>query len=101
MKRLILEDGATHVSALGPLNSLGNPVPPDVLRVTRRTTDDPLEQRLLDASDRVYRVVVATLRDRFTPPAFGSQTPVTAMEALDGVNGALVQRGLLPPYTAA
>lgn len=100
MKRLIVEDGPTHEAALGPLNSLGNPVPPDILIVTRRDTDDPFEQRLLDASDAIYRVVVATLRDRFAPPAFGSQTPVTAMEALNDIDRALVQRGLLPPFTA-
>ena len=101
MKRLIVEDGPTHVAALEPLNSLGNPVPDAILVVTRRATDDPFEQHLLDASDGVYRVLVATLRDRFEPPAFGSQTPVTAMDALDAVNKALVGRRLLPPFTAA
>jgi hypothetical protein len=101
--RSVIEEGQTHASNLGPsLHVLGDPLAPGVLRATRREASDSFEQRLLDISDRIYHLIVAMLRDRFVPDSFGSLSQaVSAMFALDDANRALVQRGLLPPFTAA
>jgi hypothetical protein len=104
LRHLIVDEGPTHGGALvGLQDALGEgPVSADLLRATRRDAADSFEQRLLDSSDRSYALVVAILRERFAP---GSTTSgalaVTAMETLDQINRVLVQRGLLPPFTAA
>jgi hypothetical protein len=97
----IIEGGARHREALGGLrDALGDPPPVDVLRATRRDTNDEFEQRLLEASDRGYRVVVGVLRERFTPQSTTpASLPFSAMQALDSVNRLLAQRGFLPPFT--
>jgi hypothetical protein len=101
MRRVIAEDGPKHASALANLKKLGAPVADGILRATRRETTDPFEQRLLDTSDKVYRVIVGALQEQFVPDSFTSQSlAVSAMEALDEVNRALIQRGLLPPFSA-
>jgi hypothetical protein len=102
MRRVIAEDGPKHSEAVVPLKKLGAPVADGILRATRRETTDPFEQRLLDTSDKVYRVIVGALQEQFVPDSFTSQSlAVSAMEALGEVNSALVQRGLLPPFTPA
>jgi len=103
LRRIIVDDGPTHASALAPLrDALGAVAPATLLRATRREGVDSFERRLLDVSDRSYRLVLAALQERFAPQASGSPTlAVSAMEGLDGVNRVLVQRGLLPPFTFA
>jgi hypothetical protein len=101
MRQIIVDDGPKHASAIAPLKKLGAPVADGILRATRRETSDPFEQRLLDTSDKIYRVIVGALQAQFVPDSFTSQSlAVSAMEALDEVNRALIQRGLLPPFSA-
>jgi hypothetical protein len=93
---------AAAVAALRDL--LGNLAPADFLRAIRREPTDAFEQRLLDLSDRSYRLVLVALQERFTSEdVFVSGTfrgfAVSAMEGLDESNRVLVQRGLLPPFT--
>jgi hypothetical protein len=101
--RPVVEDGQTHAAAVAPLRAaLGDLAPAAFLRATRRETSDAFEQRLLDLSVRGYRLVVSVLQERFAPEsALPASLPVDAMRSLDGVNRLLVQRGLLPPFTAA
>jgi hypothetical protein len=103
LRRIIVDEGPTHTAALATLrDSLADLASADILRATRRTGDDAFEQRLLDISDRSYALVLAALRDRFAPKAVTSPfLAERAMECLDQVNRALVQRGLLPPFTPA
>jgi hypothetical protein len=105
LRSVIVEDGSTHAAAVAALrDALGDLAPAHFLRVTRREPTDGFEQRLLDLSDRSYRLVLAALQERF-----GSQDffiagtfrgfAVSAMAMLDDGNRVLVQRGLLPPFT--
>jgi hypothetical protein len=101
-----IEGGATHTGAAAALRAaLGDPPPADAVRARRRTPGDSFEQRLLDAGDRGYALVVAALRewlgqpDLFVGGAF-RQFAVQAMSHLDELDGLLVQRGLLPAFTA-
>jgi hypothetical protein len=103
--RPVIEAGTTHATGVGSLrDALGDPAPADALRATRRDTTDAFEQRLLDVSDRVYRLVTSALNeqfgqaDLFTAGGFRSLA-VSAMTALDDSHRLLVQRGLLPPFT--
>lgn len=105
LRTVIVEDGSGHAAAVAPLRDLlGSMAPDDFLRATRREPADSLEQRLLDLSDRNYRLVLSALQERFTSTdlfvsgAFRSLA-TSAMEALDDVNRVLVQRGLLPPFS--
>ena len=104
LRSVIVDDGPTHAAALAPLrDSLRGLAPADFLRATRREAADAFEQRLLDVSDRSYSLVLAALRedfgqDPFVGAAFRSLA-VSAMEGLDEIDRALVQRGLLPPFT--
>lgn len=107
LRPIVVEDGATHVSSLDELRGLlAGVAPASLLVATRREPGDSFEQRLLDVSDRSYQQVLATLRNRFDQPDFfvGGEFRALATSAmlgeLDGVNRALVQRGLLPPFTA-
>jgi hypothetical protein len=74
------------------------------LRATRRDPADALEQRLLDLSDRFYRLVLAAIQERFAPSQdfFVAGTfrgfAVTAIDGLNDSNRVLVQRGLLPSF---
>ena len=98
----LIEGGSDHVEAVDRLHdALGEAPVADLLCATRRTAADPFEQRLLDLSDRAYRTLVAVLRDHFVPSSTVSQS--TALDAMDTLNAnrVLVQRGLLPPFSAA
>ena len=76
-------------------------VTPDLyLRATRRATADSFEQRLLDASDSAYGLIVRALEEQFGPAASSGLLPGYTMTTADDVNVVLVQRGLLPPFTS-
>ena len=100
--RDVVDTGAKHADGTTSLrDALGDPPPPDFLRVPRRETSDPLEQRLLSVSDLAYGLVTSALRSQFAQPdVFGFRSLATdAMDALEASNKALAQRGLLPPFT--
>ena len=103
-RRVILENGPSHVGALTDLRTaLHGLAPTDFLRATRRDANGAFEQRLLDTNDRMYGLVLTVLRGAFDPNpdvagAF-SGVPFPAMQAMDESNRLLVQRGLLPPFT--
>ncbi len=103
--RSVIADGQSHVNAFaGFRQSLGDVPPADVLRATRRGAADDFEQRLLDASDRAYALTVQILGLEFTPEA-NDVVPfrplaIQAMTGLDDITCVLVQRALLPPFTA-
>jgi hypothetical protein len=101
--KALVEDGNDHVAFVDRLkDAVGDPVPPDLLRATRRQADGTFEQHLLDLSDRSYRLVIAQLREQFVKDSFvGQDRAVDAMFILDDSNRLLVQRGLLPPFTPA
>ena len=101
LQSVIVDNGQNHAAAFAaltdPLTGLASA---DYLRATRRQGADSFEERLLEASDGSYRVVVAALRDQFAQEAGFSSLAVSAMQALDDINRVLVQRGLLPPFTS-
>jgi hypothetical protein len=101
MRRIIVDEGPTHAAELRTLrDSLADVEPAELLRATRREASDSFEGRLLDVSDRSYWLVLAVLQQRFAPDSgafFG--LAVSAMDGLDEINRALVQRGLLPRFT--
>jgi hypothetical protein len=105
LRSVIVEDGPRHAAAVAALrSSLGDPPPSGFLRATRRHATDTFEQRLLDVSDRSYRLVLAALQELFTSKDFVVAGAfrgfaVSAMEGLDDNDRVLVQRGLLPPFT--
>jgi hypothetical protein len=101
--KALAEDGADHVALADRLgDKLTDPVPPEILRATRRQADGSFEQRLLDLSDRGYALVIAQLREQFVKDSFvGQDRAVDAMFILDDTNRVLVQRGLLPPFSPA
>ncbi|MEO7351803.1 MAG: hypothetical protein ABIW17_07880 [Marmoricola sp.] len=107
LRGVIVDSGSRHGQGFAGLrDSLGDPVPPDFLRVPRRATSDAFEQRLLDVSDRVYGLVTSALAQRYAQQDFFAggafrALAVSAMDALDDSNRALAQRGLLPPFTLA
>jgi hypothetical protein len=103
LRSVVVDAGSTHTTGFESLrDALDDPPPPDFLRVPRRETNDAFEQRLLTASDQVYRLVTTALASQFgSPDAFGFRPLATsAMDALDSINHLLAQRGLLPPFTA-
>jgi hypothetical protein len=99
--RAAVDDAALHAPAVAALRDLlGDLLPHDYLRATRREAHDSFEQRLLDLSDRIYGLTLDALRDQFSPRLATGQGPaVAAMLTLDDTNRLLVQRGLLPPFT--
>ena len=100
--RDVVDAGATHAQGTAQLvAALGEPPPPDFLRVPRRETSDPFEQRLLAVSDLAYSIVTSALRSQFAQPdVFGFRSLATdAMDVLDASNKTLAQRGLLPAFT--
>jgi hypothetical protein len=107
LRSVIVEDGSTHVKNFATLrDSVGDLRPEGLLVATRREGTDALERRLLAVSDRSYGLVLAILQERFAQQDLfvaGSfrGLAVSAMEGLDEINRALVQRGLLPPFTLA
>jgi hypothetical protein len=104
LRSIIVDDGQSHAAGFaGFRQSLGDLTPADVLRATRRDAADDFEQRLLDASDRAYRLTVEILGHQFTP-AENDVVPflpvaLEAMTGLDDITFVLAQRGLLPPFT--
>src|SRR4051812_4590754 len=106
LRGLIVDHGPRHATGFAALrDALGDPPQPGSLRATRREAADSFEQRLLDAADRGYGLVVAALRNGFgqsDPFAGGSfrQLAVSAMLHLDDLHRLLVQRGLLPAFPA-
>lgn len=96
--------GMDHVSRLptlvDPLAGLG---PAEYLQVTGVKAADELDRRLLALSDDFYGSLLAILREHLAdvdgagPPL--RQQAVSRMEDLHKVNGLLVLRGLLPPFT--
>lgn len=105
LRSVIVDDGPTHAAALATLqDALRHLEPGDFLRATRREAADTFEQRLLDVSDRNYRSILAALQEQFVQEDFFvaatfRRFAVSAMDGLDEINRALVQRGLLPPFT--
>ena len=103
--RSAIDAGTTHHDGfVGLQDPLPDPLPPDLLRATRREASDSFEQRLLDISDRTYASVLAALEERFTQEdlfvAGGFRSlAIAAMETMNEVHRTLVQRGLLPPFT--
>jgi hypothetical protein len=106
LQSVVGEGATTHADAFGSIDEIvPTPIPGDLLRVTRRDATDGVEQRLLDASDRLYRIVISAWRGCIEQAdAFAAgdlrQIAGTAMEALADVNRALVNRGLLPSFSA-
>jgi hypothetical protein len=114
LQEVIVQDAPTHSGLLALVREvLDDPVPPELLRVTRREPADAFEDRLLRASDRAYRGVLIALLSRFNnvfdehgatiPNAFfiGRDFRIVAeryMDTLDDINRLLAQRGLLPPF---
>lgn len=82
-------------------------IPPTVyLRATRRDPANELERSLLELSDRLYGVVLATVRVWFAhdnqpgdDELPGKTEALSAMDALDASAGLLVRHGLLPAFT--
>jgi hypothetical protein len=103
LRHIIVDEGPTHSGALLGLQDAlgGGELSADLLRATRREAADSFEQRLLDASNRSYGLVLALLREQFAPESVSSGLSVPAMESLDQINRLLVQRGLLPPFATA
>jgi len=105
LRSIIIDSGPTHAAALTALHdSLRHLEPGDFLRATRREAADTFEQRLLDVSDRNYRLVLSALQEQFAQSDFFVAGTfrgfaVSAMDGLDEINRVLVQRGLLPPFT--
>jgi hypothetical protein len=101
LQTVIVDHGSGHAAAFAavtdPLTGLA---PADYLRATRRDAADAFEQRLLDASNRAYALVIAALRDQFMAAGGFSSPAVSAMRVLDDINRLLAQRGLLPPFTS-
>jgi hypothetical protein len=100
LRFIIVDDGPTHAAAVATLrDSLGDLAPAEFLRATRREPTDTFEGRLLDVSDRSYRLIQAALQEHFASQHSFRGLAISAMEGLDQINRALVQRGLLPPFT--
>lgn len=100
LQSVIIDHGSTHAAAFAAIgDSLGDVAPAGLLRATRREAADAFEGRLLEVSDRSYGLVLAALQEQFAQQAPFSALAISAMEGLDEINRALVQRGLLPPFT--
>jgi hypothetical protein len=101
LQTVIVDHGSGHAAAFAAITDpLAGLAPADYLRATRRDAADGFEQRLLDASDRAYALVIAELKDQFRVAGSFSSLAVSAMRVLDDINRLLVQRGLLPPFTS-
>lgn len=98
---LLVEGGATHADGLSDLlAALSGLNPAGYLRATRRETADAFEERLLGVSDGCYSLLIRLLQEQFGQNAGFSSTALSAMQTLDAINHALVERGLLPPFTS-
>jgi hypothetical protein len=97
----VVEAGATHAAGFsGLLDALSGLEPGGYLCATRRTASGGFEERLLAASDGCYSLLLASLQEQFGQQSGFSSTAISAMDTLNTVNHALVQRRLLPPFTA-
>ena len=66
VRAIVVEDAPTHTASLVDLRTLlPDGVPAGLLRATRRQASNAFEQRMLDASDRIYDLVLSTLREQF------------------------------------
>jgi hypothetical protein len=105
LRAVVVEDAPTHTAALVNLRTLlPDDVPAGLLRATRRQANDAFEQRVLDASDRIYHLVLSTLREQFEHRDFFISRSFRflaekEMTSLDDITRLLVQRGLLPAFT--
>ena len=105
LRAIVVEDAPTHTAALENLRTLlPDDVPAGLLRATRRQATDAFEQRLLDASDWIYHLVLSTLREQFEHTDFFISRSFRSlaekeMTSLDDIARLLVQRGLLPAFT--
>jgi hypothetical protein len=101
VRAIVVEDAPTHTASLVDLRTL---LPDGLLRATRRQASNTLEQRMLDASDRIYDLVLSTLREQFEHTDFFVARSFRSlaereMTSLDDINRLLVERGLLPAFT--
>jgi hypothetical protein len=97
----VVEAGTTHAAGFsGLLDALSGLEPGGYLCATRRTAACAFEERLLAASDGCYRLLLASLQEQFGQQAGFSSTAISAMDTLNTINHALVQRRLLPPFTS-
>lgn len=97
----VVEAGTTHAAGFsGLLDALSGLEPGGYLCATRRTASGGFEERLLAASDGCYSLLLASLQEQFGQQSGFSSTAISAMDTLNTVNHALVQRRLLPPFTA-
>ena len=105
VRAIVVEDAPTHTAGLANLRTvLPDDVPAGLLRATRREANDAFEQRILDASDRIYHLVLSTLREQFEHTDFFVSRSFRSlaekeMLSLDDITRLLVQRGLLPDFT--
>jgi hypothetical protein len=105
VRAIVIEDAPTHTAGLVNLRTvLPDDVPAGLLRATRREANDAFEQRILDASDRIYHLVLSTLREQFEHTDFFVSRSFRflaekEMLSLDDITRLLVQRGLLPDFT--
>jgi hypothetical protein len=105
VRAIVMEDAPTHTAGLVNLRTvLPDDVPARLIRATRREANDAFEQRILDASDRIYHLVLSTLREQFEHTDFLVSRSFRflaekEMLSLDDITRLLVQRGLLPDFT--
>ena len=101
LQPIIVDRGTGHATAFAAITDpLVGLAPADYLRATRRQAADSFEQRLLDASDRAYRLIIDALTDQFATASTFSTFAISAMRVMDDTNRLLAQRGLLPPFTS-
>jgi len=107
--QFILDTCTNHAGGVAGMRTvLDGLAPADFLRATRRETTDPFEQGLLSVADRTYGLLVNIVREWLGPedssgvllPPFRSWAS-DAMSTLDEIHRLLVQRLLLPQFTAA
>lgn len=97
----VLDPGPDHVTPLESLDQhLGGLRPEAYLRAAARDSANDLERALLRLSDLYYGLIVSTLEVWF---AYENELSgilrgraLSLMDGLDEINGALVERGLLP-----
>jgi hypothetical protein len=101
LQPIIVDHGTGHAAAFAAITDpLAGLAPGDYLRATRRKAADAFEERLLEASDRGYRLIVDALRDQFAAAAGFSSLAVSAMWLMNDINRLMAQRGLLPAFTS-
>jgi hypothetical protein len=98
----LLSPGPDHSGLPATLmEQLEGLAPSDYLRAIPREPGDEFEGRLLDLSDHCYRLVVGSLQIWFDHDAevFSARSQaVDTMNALNGLNRLVVERGLLPAF---